>query len=848
MVILQGSLLTVAVCGLFTANLIAADKPADLAFFEIKIRPVLIEHCYACHSQDAQKKNKLKAELFLDSRAGLLRGGENGPAVIPGMPAKSLLIQSLRHLKNAPKMPPDELLPASIIADFEEWIRRGLPDSRTETPTLSTKGMSVEEGRRFWSMIPPKLADADRSRSTADIVDAQIAVVLAKHELKPNKAAAKTHLVRRLYFDLIGLPPEPSEVDAFVRDTAPDAVEKIVDGLLGSNHFGERWGRHWLDAARYADSNGRDRNIIWYHAWRYRNYVIQSINDDVSYDRFVREQIAGDLMPARSSQERDHLRIATGFLAMGAKAFEEIKPEIFRMDVIDEQIDLISRSVLGLSVACARCHDHKFDAISTRDYYAWAGIFRSTQTLYGYGPTGIKATLHNHSPLWPIGRNAGIRGEAGLAWLEQLNVLTLKQNTARSDRYRVVRRLADAKLQAHRPGADVEILQAEIKRLEEEIKAWDLKVKQAEADLKSAMDGPPPMPDWAMGVRDRPVAEDCRVHVRGETTNLGSVVPRGVLKALPNEPQSIPTGQSGRLQLAEWLTDRANPLTARVHVNRVWLHLFGRGLVTSPDDFGVTGARPSHPALLDFLAVRFMEEGWSTKKLIRSLVLSKTYRQASEANADNLTKDPENIYLWRMSPRVLEVEAFRDAILATSGQLLRKPPSAEQEYLARLNPWHENEYRNFKPVFTPAQIDMPQRSVYLPVVRGVLPTIFQLFDFASPDRPIAQRDESNVPAQSLYLMNNSWIIEQARHAAKQLLSMKNLDDRARVELLYRRAFSRSPSIEESAMAMRFLNDSEQLLPDPKNKPTVLSSEQLLEERWLSFCQAIFASAEFRVLR
>ena len=848
MVNLYRSLLTVAACSLFSANLVATDKPADLAFFESKIRPVLIEHCYSCHSQDAQKKNKLKAGLFLDSRAGLLRGGENGPAVVPGMPEKSLLIRSLRHLQNAPQMPPDGPLPASVIADFEEWIRRGLPDPRTETPTLSSKGMSIEEGRRFWSIMPPKIADSDRSRSTTEVVDSQIAVVLAKHGLKSNLGAEKTHLIRRLYFDLIGLPPEPTEVDAFVRDTSPNAVEKVVDRLLGSSHFGERWGRHWLDAARYADSNGRDRNIIWYHAWRYRNYVIQCANDDVPYDRFIREQIAGDLMPAASSQERDRLRTATGLLAMGAKAFEEIKPEIFRMDVIDEQIDLISRSVLGLSVACARCHDHKFDPIPTRDYYAWAGIFRSTQTLYGYGPTGIKATQHNHSPLWPIGPNAATRGDAGLAWLEQLNVLTLKQNTARSDRYRVVRRLADAKLQVNRPGADMEKLQAEIKRHEEEIKDWDVKVKQAEGDLKSAMDNPPPMPEWAMGARDRPTAEDCRVHVRGETTNLGPVVPRGVLKVLPDKSLTIPTGQSGRLQLADWLTDRANPLTARVHVNRVWLHLFGRGLVTSPDDFGVTGARPSHPELLDFLAVRFMDEGWSTKKLIRSLVLSRTYRQSSDANADNLAKDPENIYLWRMSPRVLEVEAFRDAILATSGQLQRKPPSAEQEYLARLNPWHENEYRNFKPVFIPAQIDMPQRSIYLPVVRGVLPTMFQLFDFASPDRPVAQRDESNVPAQSLYLMNNPWVIEQARHAAKQLLSVKDIDANERVEHLYRRAFSRSPSTEEARIAMRFLNDPEQLLPGPKNKPAVLSSEQLREERWLSLCQAIFASAEFRVLR
>ncbi|MCE9533524.1 MAG: PSD1 and planctomycete cytochrome C domain-containing protein [Planctomycetes bacterium] len=824
-----------------------AEKPADLLFFESKIRPILVEHCYRCHSLEARNSGKLKANLFLDSRKGLLQGGESGPAVVVGNPGESLLIRSLAHQKKAPEMPSAGKLPLAVIADFEEWIRRGMPDPRTEKTAVVKKGMSIEEGRQFWSFIPPKIPDADRSRSTTDVVDRHIKTLVDKQGLSANREAARPQLIRRLSLDLIGLPPTPAEMDAFVSDSSPNALTALVDRLLDSPHFGERWGRHWLDAARYADSNGRDRNIFWYHAWRYRNYVIQSLNDDVPYDRFLQEQIAGDLLGPSSSKERDRLRIATGFLALGSKAFEEIKPEIFRMDMIDEQIDLIGRSVLGLSIACARCHDHKFDPIPTRDYYALAGILRSTQPLYGHGPTGIKATMHNHTPLWAVGADAEKLGETGLAYLERINTLTLLQNTARSDRYRVVRRLADAKLQVGRSGVNMEKLTADIDRMESEIKAWDVKVKQAEADLKAAMDTPPSLPGWAMGARDRSAPENSRVHVRGETTNLGPVVPRGVLEVLPKNANPIPADQSGRRQLAEWLTDRGNPLTARVHVNRVWLHLFGRGLVTSPDDLGVTGAKPSHPELLDFLAVRFMEEGWSTKKLIRALVLSKTYRQSTDANDANLVRDPDNIHLWRMSPRPLDVEVFRDAILAVSGQLERKPPTPEQEYLARLNPYHENEYRNFKPVFTPAQIEMPHRGIYLPVVRGVLPTMFQLFDFASPDRPIAQREESTVPAQSLYLMNNPWILEQARHTAKDLLSLKEGGDAERIKLLYRRAFARVPSPEESESALRFLSETESLLPPAKGKP-MPTREQVREERWVSFCQVIFASAEFRVLR
>ncbi len=630
-----------------------ADDHAKREFFEAKIRPVLVKQCYACHSADAAKAGKLKGGLQLDTRDGVVKGGESGAIVVSGKPAESLLIRSLRHIGDAPEMPPNEKLPETVIADFEEWIRLGLPDTRDGLVVAVKRGMSLEEGRRWWSMIPPRRSDPPAVKNGGwprGDVDKYVLAKLEENQLVPVGDADRATLIRRVYFDLIGLPPAPDKVETFLNDSSGEAFTKVVDELLASPRFGERWGRHWLDAARYADSNGRDRNVMWYHAWRYRDYVIASFNADKPFDRFVREQIAGDLLAANASHGndsptlRDEQRIATGFLALGPKAFEELKPEIFRMDVIDEQIEVIGRSILGLSIGCARCHDHKFDPIPTRDYYALAGILRSTQPLYGHGPRGIKATLHNHSELIAIGPDAESLEPSGLAYFEKLNELNLAQNTSRSLRYGVVRRVADAKNQIKLPGADSVKLQADIDRMEAEIKDWDIKVKAAEAAFQAAMDAQPPQPGWAMGACDRAKPEDCRVHIRGETTNLGDVAPRGVLQVLPNSVSAIPDSHSGRLELADWLTSRDNPLTARVFVNRVWLHLFGRGLVTTPDNFGVNGSRPSHPELLDDLSVRFMEQRWSVKTLIRELVLSRSYQLASEVGWASSLKITHNSF------------------------------------------------------------------------------------------------------------------------------------------------------------------------------------------------------------
>jgi hypothetical protein len=448
-------------------------------------------------------------------------------------------------------------------------------------------------------------------------VDRFVAAEREAASIQPAADASRSVLLRRLFFDLIGLPPTEEELHEF-RETN---IEQVVDYLLASPHFGERWGRHWLDVARFAESNGRARNMAWHHAWRYRDWVMDAFNADLPYDQFIAQQIAGDLLPADSGEQRDRQVIATGFLALGPKSLEEPNRELFLMDTIDEQIDVISRGILGLSVGCARCHDHKFDPVPTADYYALAGILRSTETLYGIGPMGIRGV--NDSELAAIGPDAGKLAGPAAEHLQAVQDQTQKRNTARSDRYRVVRNVADRKLQLTKPDADQEALEKEIAEMEADILVWDERIKAMDDELAKLVANPPPQPQFAMAARDVAHPEHCRIRVRGEPENYGPEVPRGVLQAIevPGLP-AIGEGESGRRQLALWLTSRDNPLTARVRVNRVWQHLFGRGLVDTPDDFGFTGSPPSHPLLLDYLAAKFMQQGWSVKSLLREIVLS----------------------------------------------------------------------------------------------------------------------------------------------------------------------------------------------------------------------------------
>jgi cytochrome c553 len=826
-----------------------AEAAAQVAFFESKIRPVLAGQCYGCHSAEAREAGKLKGGLSLDTRDGLMRGGESGPAVVPGSPEQSLLLRALKHESKDLAMPAKgEKLADAVIADFARWIAEGAADPRrADAPPTRQRGMSLEAGRQLWSLIPPRRSAAPEVRDAAwprGEIDRFVLKGLEEAGLKPNPEAAPSALIRRLHLDLTGLPAPVSALGEGAGDW-----DALIGRLLDSPHFGERWGRHWLDIARYADSNGRDRNVIFHHAWRYRDYVIAAFNDDKPYDVFLREQIAGDLMPAASPAQRDERLTATAFLALGAKAYEEQKQDLYWMDVVDEQIEVIGRGILGLSVACARCHDHKFDPIPTADYYALAGILRSTEPLYGYGPRGIKATMFHHTDWHAIGPDAGRLAPAALEYYRRLDADMLAMHTARSDRYRLQRRQPDAKLKIESAKTPEEkaAAEAEQKKLLADIEDWHVKIAALEKGVADLQDAAPPQPGWTMGARDRGVIADSRIHIRGETTNLGETVRRGYLQvvSLPDVPAPAADG-SGRLELAAWLTHREHPLTARVLVNRVWQKLMGRALVATPDDFGVNGARPSHPELLDHLAVTFMERGWSVKELIREITRSSAYRMSSDANATALARDPDNVLLWRMAPRPVEVEVLRDSILALSGRLDPYPP--REPFLDRFHPRRDAELFSFKPFLTTEAIVSDHRSVYLPIVRGILPEMYPLFDFAPPERPVAQREESVLPAQALFLMNNPWVIEQAGHAARRLLGdTRHGDDAARVRGLYELAYGRPPTTPEVERALDFLRQTDEILPDPKGTvpPT---PEMLRESRWTGLCQMVIASAEFRVVR
>ena len=790
------------------------NRDVDLAHFEKKIRPVLVAHCYSCHSAEAKE---IKGGLRLDTRAGTRQGGDSGPAVVPGDVSASLLIDAIRH-QDGLEMPPDKKLSEDQIADFVKWIEAGAVDPREGGVPNSSTGIDLEKGRQFWafqpaSKIPPPtiqdeawpLTDIDRFVRAAQEREGIVVVGDAEPEI----------LVRRLYFDLIGLPPTTEQVDWFIRAWQTDsrqAMEVTVEQLLSSRHFGERWGRHWLDVARYAESSGKEASFSYPQAWRYRDYVIDSFNADVPFDQFIREQIAGDLLPACDELERANQLVATGFLALGPKSHIERNRRQFEMDLVDEQIDAVSQAFLGLTVACARCHDHKFDPISQSDYYALAGIFRSTETCYGT----IRVIQNNHpSELLPLPKSAtlrpGIRSLTpdGRTWMEgQISELRARQ----------------LELFRNRQFAAPEFLQTRIR----------LSTLEAKLDAYEA-DGTPKL--LAMGVRDRAVARDSELFVRGEVEKPGAIVPRGFVQVLRSAETPAISSGSGRLPLANWIASDKNPLTARVFVNRVWLHLFGRGLVPTPDNFGASGQKPSHPELLDYLAVTFTKDRWSVKELIRRIVLSRVYQLDSEFVASNFERDPENIWLWRMSPRRLDAEAIRDALLFTAGELDLQPPDGSAVATAGEGPTAILERGGQL-----AERRFTCRSVYLPVIRGQMFESLAEFDGVDGSVVTGERSQTMVPSQSLYLLNSPYVIELAGSAAQELMREAE-EPEARIDLAYQRWFSRMPTDTERNAALNFLDRYRDQAP---NNFRMFGRPNLAA--WAAFCQSLWASAEFLVRR
>jgi hypothetical protein len=797
-------------------------------FFEKQVRPLLIKHCYPCHSSEAKV---LKGGLRLDSRDGWMKGGGSGPAAVPGEPDQSLLIEAVRY--ESLEMPPRGKLPQAEIAVLERWIRMGAPDPRAGPAPARPSRVNLDAGRSHWAFRPiadppvPRVRDEAWPRSA---VDRFILAKLESEGLAPVADADRPTLLRRVFFDLVGLPPTPAEIESFLADDAPDAFEKVVDALLGRPGFGQRWGRHWLDVARYADSNGSDENFTFYDAWRYRDYVIGAFNADKPFDRFLTEQLAGDLLPFRTQQERDENIVATGFLVVGPKVIGATDKEQLLVDVIDEQLDTIGKAVLGLTLGCARCHDHKFDPISARDYYALAGILASTETIHGNLLNRRDLTGWNLHPLGSGGRAAY---EALLGHEKSLDDRVREQKDLQSKRDSLKKGEQPSngeKDGGAKPGANVDP-EADLRRIEGRLAV----LKREISGLK---ENPPPRPPLAMSVNEREHPGPMAICIRGDAHNRGETVPRGFITIVGPEAPEIGSDASGRAELVEWLTGARNPLTSRVAVNRVWQHLFGRGLVGTPDDFGTRGERPSHPELLDHLARLFMRQGWYVKRLIRDLVLSRTYRLSSDLDRAAAARDPENRWLWRMSRRRLQAEALRDGLLAVSGQLDRSPVGSVVAHL--------NVQATGVGVKPNPPVRSVRRTIYLPVIRNDLPALFQLFDFGDALSANGRRSATNVAPQALFMMNSPLVLEAARGTAARALAGRDvLDERLVLERLYLCILGRPPRRDEIDPSLALVHGAVTRSVSPA--PGAWDEAPARVRAWAILAQALFCSSSFLYL-
>ncbi len=805
---------------------IAADRhagiPADqLAFFEKNIRPVLIEHCHKCHAADS---DKIRGGLTLDSRKSALLGGESGhPGITPGKPEESTIYMAMTWKDEDMQMPPKKQLPADVVANFKKWIEMGAPDPRESEKADASGGRRVidmDEGRKHWSLVKPVMPPSAGIDSLLDEKRKAAA-------LNPAPAADRPTLIRRIAFDLTGLPPTPDEVKAFVADTSADAVKRVIDGYMDSQRYGERWGRHWLDVARYAESSGKETNVLYPHAWRYRDYVIEAFNKDMPYDQFLKEQLAGDLMKSSDPRDQAQKIVATGFLAIGPKGHNNRDRRQFAMDLVDEQIDAMSQAMLGLTIACARCHDHKFDPVTQRDYYALAGVFLSSDTLFG-----TYRQLQNQNTSTLIELDPAAQQTSALAAISKAEVARLKQShddatgTANNIRTQVFSMSAEER----EKGSAANFLRVRSSA----DRAESIK---ADVDLFNA-DGTPRT--LAMGVLDKRTPVNSPLLVRGDIKQQSDAVPRGLVEVLcaKGEPLNISQG-SGRLDLAYFIASKDNPLTARVMVNRVWLKLMGQGIVPTPDNFGIMGQKPTHPELLDYLAIRFVENGWSVKKLIREIMLSRAYQMSSTYDAKNFAADPDNKLHWRMNQRRLDAEAIRDSMLAVSGLLNLYPVDGSP--VARAGEGREGIISMMRELTAKPQ---NYRSIYLPIVRDQIPEFLSVFDFPDASLVNAERDTTNVPSQSLFLMNNPQATGAADAFAGRVAKFQGTSTE-RLAYAWQLAFSRTPTpAEVNAITNFWKTFPEKAANGDRSKE---AQERAKYAALSAFCQSLFASAEFRYL-
>lgn len=770
------------------------DTPEGIDFFEKRIRPVLSESCYGCHSMETKA---VMGGLYLDSKAGMRKGGSSGsPAIVPGDPEASLLIKAIRYTDSKLKMPPGKALTLEQVADFEKWVKMGAPDPRAETVAAAPAPAPYDfaKARQWWSLQPVKDPQPPAVRNpvwSGNPVDRFIYAKLQDKKLTPNSPAEKRALIRRATFDLTGLPPAPAEVDAFLKDNSPQAFGRLVDRLLASPHYGERWGRHWLDVVRYADTSGCNSDYPIIPAYRYRNYVIHSFNSDKPYDQFLREQLAGDLLPSKDEEDRREKIVATGYLAI-ARRFGSSNKE-FHL-TIEDTIDNLGKGMLGMSIACARCHDHKFDPIPTRDYYALYGIFEST--VYAFPGTELYNHTKNFTPLTSdVGQIANLR-----KW---------ETEVARIDE-----RIEE--LKRERPG----------KRTEKEIKDDMLEVRERLRVLESK---PPNVPKAYAAFDGTPV--NARIQRKGEPKNPGEEVPRGFLEVLGGQRVPPEEKGSGRLELARWVTDANNPLTARVMVNRVWEYHFGKGLVATPNDLGVRGAAPTHPELLDWLAARFIESGWSLKRLHKLIMLTRAYQMASDSNEANLNRDAKNEYLWKFDRRRLDAEEIRDAMLAASGAL--DASMAESHPFPPETEWRYTQHKPFV-----ANYETNRRSVYLMQQRIRKQPFLELFDGADTNASTAVRPSTTTSLQALYLMNDPFVHDQADRLAVRV-GMAYPLEKDRIAYAYQLAYGRPPTPEEIRTGADYLKQARSAL-----RETGVPEDQEARAALASYLRVVLTSDDF----
>lgn len=984
------SILKIGIMGLVVAGGAGRARANDegVAFFERQVRPLLVKHCYECHSAQSPTP---KGGLLLDTRAGWMMGGESGPAIVPNDVQGSLLLQAVRY--ETYEMPPKGKLSTAEIGVLEKWISLGAPDPREGTairPQQPT--FNLAEARKFWSFQLPQRHSAPpvvRLDWARDELDRFILAEQERRNLQPSADAEPHVWLRRVTYDLTGLAPTVDDLAAFAADNSAEARARVVERLLDQPQFGEHWARHWLDVARYADSNGNDFNATFYEAWRYRNYVVDVFNRDEPFDRFIKAQIAGDLFPAESREQAAEQIIATGFLMLGTKMLSERDKARLQMDVVDEQIDTMGRAFLGMTLGCARCHDHKFDPIPTRDYYALAGIFRSTKVLDGESQQYVSDWVARDLPIDPelaqqleqheqrlnavrmqlkAAQAAQAAAEKQLASLptttgsfiddtaaEQIGnwkrstftpkflgtgylhdedqekgskSVVFKLPVKHAGNYEIqyaysagANRADMVPITISTPAGDVvrsidqripppidqtyvslgtfslapdspqrlivsnsgskghvivdglrlievgddgkpvqrepsESQQAERATATQAIEEAKRQVELTQKELKQLEVTGPRRPQ-ALAVVENTQIGDCELCIRGDHRVRGPRIERGFLQVANYQP--TPTFQpteSGRRELAEWVASRDNPLTARVIVNRVWAHLLGEGLVRSVDNFGLLGDRPTHPELLDQLALDFIDDNWSLKRLIRRIVLSRTYGQSSQHDPMRWQLDPENRYLWRAHRRVLPAEAIRDSLLAASGQLDLSPGQSPVANLAKLvtsNSANSNAYQ---------RQDSFRRSLYLPIIRNELPGILTIFDFADPDLSTGKRNTTNVPAQALLLMNSPFVMDCAQRMAERVGS--ELETESRIDHLYQILLGRAASAAERERAIAFLEEvrairsseapaetatdraTQAALPVTQGEPVATSNGEATDA-WAQLIQVLFASTEFRML-